>query len=144
MYFSACSGCRARPDGPRVELCPQGRRALHLLADAGPDHSRLRPVRSAGPQVCRDRARLWVRMSCLVPLEGKDWWFGHVKRGGEDTVLGVVERLEVEGRRPVGRPRKMWRRCVQEDLALVGLDEHRTEDRVEWRRAIKYPTAQEE
>ncbi len=69
-------------------------------------------------------------------------WFGHVKREGEETVLGVLERLEVEGRRPVGRPRKMWR-CIQEDLALMGLNEHRAEDRVEWRKAIKRPTAQE-
>ncbi len=35
-------------------------------------------------------------------------WVGHVKRAGEDTVVGVLERLEVEGRRPVGRPGKMW------------------------------------
>ncbi len=33
-------------------------------------------------------------------------WFVHVKTTSEDTVLGVVEKLEVEGRRPVGRPRK--------------------------------------
>ncbi len=55
-------------------------------------------------------------------------WFGHVKNAGEDTVL---EGLEVEGRRPVGRPRKTWRRCTQDGLALMGLDEHRAEDRVE-------------
>ncbi len=70
-------------------------------------------------------------------------WFGHVKRGGEDTVLEVLERLEVEGRRPVRRPRKTWRRCIQENMALMGLDEHLAEDRVEWRRAIKRPTIQE-
>ncbi len=54
-----------------------------------------------------------------------------------------MEILEVEGKRPVGRPRKTWR-CIQEDLALMELDEHQAEDRVEWRRAIKHPTAQEE
>ncbi len=55
-------------------------------------------------------------------------WFGHVKRAREDTVLGILERMEVEGRRPVGRPKKTWRRCIQE---LMGLDEHQAEDRVE-------------
>ncbi len=59
-------------------------------------------------------------------------------------MLGVLERLEVDGRRPVGRPRKTWRREIQEDLALMRLDEHQAEDRVEWRRAIKRPTAWEE
>ncbi len=52
--------------------------------------------------------------------------------------------LEAEGRRPVGRPRKTWRRCIQEDLALMGLDEHCAEDRAEWRRAIKHSTAAQE
>ncbi len=53
-------------------------------------------------------------------------WFGHVKKAGEDMVLGALEILEVEGRRPVGRPRKTWR-CIQEDLALLGMDEHEAE-----------------
>ncbi len=58
-------------------------------------------------------------------------WYGHIKRAEEDTVLGVLERIEVEGRRPVGRHRKTWRRCRQEDLPLMGLDEHQEEDRIE-------------
>jgi hypothetical protein len=37
-------------------------------------------------------------------------WFGHVMRGDEDGALGRVVNVEVEGRRPPGRPRKSWRR----------------------------------
>ncbi len=59
-------------------------------------------------------------------------------------MLGVLERLQVEGKRPVGRPRKMWKSCIQEDLAWMGLDEHQAERRVGWRRAIKHPTTEEE
>ncbi len=36
-------------------------------------------------------------------------WFGYVEKAREDMVLGALERLEVEGRRPVGRPRKTWK-----------------------------------
>lgn len=53
-------------------------------------------------------------------------------------MLGALERFEVEGRRPVCRSRKMWRRCVQEDMALMGLDDHQAKDR-----ATKCSTAQE-
>ncbi len=38
-------------------------------------------------------------------------WFGYVKKAREDMVLEALERLEVEGRRPAGRPRKTWR-CI--------------------------------
>jgi hypothetical protein len=33
-------------------------------------------------------------------------WFGHVRRGDEDGVLSRVVNVEVEGRRPPGRPKK--------------------------------------
>ncbi len=32
--------------------------------------------------------------------------FGLVRRAGQDSVVRMVEEVEVEGRRPVGRPRK--------------------------------------
>ncbi len=68
-------------------------------------------------------------------------WFGYVKKAREDMVLGALERLEVEVRRPVGRPQKTWR-CTQEDLALLGVDEHGAE--TEWNGgAIKHQTARE-
>ena len=33
-------------------------------------------------------------------------WFGHVKRRDENSILRRAMELEVEGRRPVGRPKK--------------------------------------
>ncbi len=53
-------------------------------------------------------------------------WYGHVKKAGKDMVLEALERLEVEGRRPLGRPQETWR-CTKEDLALLGMDEHGAE-----------------
>ncbi len=35
-------------------------------------------------------------------------WFGDLRRAGQDS---VVKMVEVEERRPVGRPRKTWRKC---------------------------------
>ncbi len=37
-------------------------------------------------------------------------WFGHVRRVGQGSVVGMAQEVEVEGRRPVGRPRKIWRK----------------------------------
>lgn len=37
-------------------------------------------------------------------------------------MLGGLEKFEVEGRRLVDRPRNMWRNCIQEGLALMGLE----------------------
>lgn len=42
---------------------------------------------------------------------------------------GALKRLEVEGRRQVGRPRKTWIKCIQEALALMGLNENQAEDK---------------
>lgn len=62
-------------------------------------------------------------------------WFGRVKKARRDTVLGVLEGLEVEERRQVGRPRESFG-CILEDVALMGQDGHQAEDRVQWRRTI--------
>ena len=42
-------------------------------------------------------------------------WFGHVKRRDENSILRGAMELEVEGRRPVGRPKKTWSKIVEED-----------------------------
>ena len=42
-------------------------------------------------------------------------WFGHVKCRNENSILRRVMELEVEGRRPVGRPKKTWSKVVEED-----------------------------
>ena len=44
-------------------------------------------------------------------------WFGHVKRRDENIILRRVMELEVEGRRPVGWPKKTWSKVVEEDTS---------------------------
>ncbi|XP_063851530.1 uncharacterized protein LOC135094941 [Scylla paramamosain] len=65
-------------------------------------------------------------------------WFGHV-RGVEGGALSEVE-MRVGGRWPVGRPKKKWRKCVTEDMNLLGIEEHMEQDRQLWKAVIAHPT----
>jgi hypothetical protein len=67
-------------------------------------------------------------------------WFGHVRSGDEDGALGRVVNVEVEGRRPPGRPKKSWRRWVDEELATLWVDEEDALDRARWSGLIKRVT----
>ena len=67
-------------------------------------------------------------------------WFGHVRRREQNNILRRAMNLEVEGRRPVGGPRKTWRKVVEDDMTLLRITEREAEDREEWRRLIARPT----
>jgi hypothetical protein len=62
-------------------------------------------------------------------------WFGHVRWGDEEGALRRVMNVEV--RSPPGRPKKSWRRCVDEDLATLRVDEEDALDRARWRGLTK-------
>ena len=55
-------------------------------------------------------------------------WFGHVKRRDENSILRTME-LKVEGRRPVGRPKKTWNKVVDEDMRKLNITEDVAEPR---------------
>ena len=44
--------------------------------------------------------------------------------------------LEVEGRRPVGKPKKTWNKAVEEDMRKLNIMEDMAEDRQQWGRFI--------
>ena len=67
-------------------------------------------------------------------------WFGHVKRRDEGDPLRRVGELIVEGRRPPGRPRKSWKKTIEEDMRVVGAQEEDAMDRDRWRGIIKRQT----
>ena len=53
---------------------------------------------------------------------GRLKWYGHLKRkGNEDWVKKCME-YRVEGRRPIGRPRKTWLESVKADMAELEID----------------------
>ena len=55
--------------------------------------------------------------------------FGHVKCRDENSILRRVMDMEVEGRRPVGWPKKTWSKVVEEDMRKLNITEDITPDR---------------
>ena len=48
-------------------------------------------------------------------------WFGHVKHRDENSILRRAMELEVEGRRPVGRPKKTRSKVVEEGMRKLNI-----------------------
>ena len=46
----------------------------------------------------------------------------------------------MEGRRPVGRPKKTWNKVVEEDMRKLNITEDMAEDRKRWRQLMSHPT----
>ncbi len=65
--------------------------------------------------------------------------FGHVRRR-EEHILRQAVGFEVEGKRPPGRPRKTWRKVVEEDMRMMNITGEMALDRQQWRRLISHPT----
>ena len=55
--------------------------------------------------------------------------FGHVKCMDEKSILRRAMELEVEGRRPVGRPKRTWSQVVEGDMRKLNITEDMVEDR---------------
>ena len=60
-------------------------------------------------------------------------WFGHVRRREESSWLRRCMDMEIESRNPKGRPKRIWRQVVRDDLRLMGVEEDEAEDRDCWR-----------
>ena len=53
-----------------------------------------------------------------------------------------MRSLQVEGRRPRGKPKKSWMKTIEEDMRLLEINEALISDRQSWREAVKRPTPQ--
>ena len=47
-------------------------------------------------------------------------WYGHVLRRDNNSVLRVALNLEVSGKRKRGRPKKTWKKQVEEETEKIG------------------------
>ena len=61
-------------------------------------------------------------------------WFGHVQRRGESHPLKKASRLQVEGRRGRGRPKKTWTATITADMKAKGVDASLVHNRKEWKK----------
>ncbi|XP_065866590.1 uncharacterized protein [Euphorbia lathyris] len=64
-------------------------------------------------------------------------WFGHVRRRALDAPVRRTEEWQrdvvVRGRE---RPKQTWRRVIESDMSLLGIEENMVVDRTEWRERI--------
>ena len=56
----------------------------------------------------------------LAPANGVRW-YGYALRRDDDSVLRVVLDLEVSGKRKRGRPKKTWKKQMEEETEKIGL-----------------------
>ena len=66
-------------------------------------------------------------------------WFGHVKRRDENSILRRA--MELEGRRPVGRPKNTWSKVMKEGMRNLNITKDMAKERKQWRQFISRPTA---
>ena len=64
-------------------------------------------------------------------------WYGHVLRRGNNSVLRVALNLEVSGKRKRGRPKKTWKKQVEEETEKVGLKKGEALRRDKWRDGVR-------
>ena len=64
-------------------------------------------------------------------------WYGHVLRRDDDSALRVALNLEVSGKRKRGRPRKTWKKQVEEETEKVGLKKEDALRRDKWRDGVR-------
>jgi truncated hemoglobin YjbI len=60
-------------------------------------------------------------------------WYGHLQRREEEFVTKRVLKMEVEGKRASGRPRRRWMECIKEDMAEKKLKTQDSANRPHWR-----------
>jgi len=81
--------------------------------------------------------RLGIDDIILVLQQNRLRWYGHVlQKEVTDWVKKCME-YEVEGSRPRGRPKRMWREVVQKDCQARNLNREDAMDRGRWKKLIQ-------
>ena len=74
-----------------------------------------------------------LTMACQACLR----WYGHLRRMNDESVPKKIWRMEIEGKRPRGRPQKRWMENVKEDMGLAGLRDEDTQRWTYWQSKIQ-------
>ena len=85
-----------------------------------------------------EKLRRLVRVEPITTVirSGRLRWYGHVIRKGDEDWVKKCMEYRVEGRRPVGRPRRTWLESVEADMAELEIDKEDVHDRKKWRRNV--------
>ena len=62
-------------------------------------------------------------------------WYGHVLRKEDENVIVKALKFEVSGSR--GRPKKTWKKQVENEMKKNGLGKEDARDRTKWRGIVK-------
>lgn len=60
-------------------------------------------------------------------------WYGHVLRAADETIAKIGLNVEVDGKRPKGRPKQRWLDTLHNDLKIAGLHPDHATNRAKWR-----------
>ena len=60
-------------------------------------------------------------------ISGRLRWYGHVMSNGDDDWVKKYMEFRVDGRMPVGRPRRTWLKSVEAIMAELEIDRSMTE-----------------
>jgi hypothetical protein len=65
-------------------------------------------------------------------------WYGHIERMQNQRMPKQIAAATIEGTRKIGRPRKIWKDEVEEDLNIMGVKNGRAvaRDRRKWRKIV--------
>ena len=66
-------------------------------------------------------------------IRGRLRWHGHVERKDDADYVKACTRLVVEGKAPVGRPRKTWQNTLSADMHLLKVALQSIHERKKWR-----------
>ena len=72
-----------------------------------------------------------------LATENRVRWYGHVLRREDVSVLRGALNLEVSGKRKRGRPKKTWKKQVEEEAEKIGLKKEDALRRDKWRDEVR-------
>ena len=83
-----------------------------------------------------NRLGLKERVEHLAKANGVRW-YGHVLRKEKDDILRRALAFEVDGVRRRGRPKKTWKKQVEEDIKKIKLKKEDARNRGRWRDGVE-------
>ena len=79
------------------------------------------------------RRMVEVQPITTVIRSGRLRWYGHVMGKSDEDWMKKCLEFRVEGRRPVGKPRKTWLVSAEANLSELEIEKENAHDRKKWK-----------